>query len=225
MEKLQKDSPREHTECWNETLRNTCKKLFASSFIRSNFFLSGGAALSVFYFGHRKTNNIDLFTVRDVDFSQLKMHLQKLFPDGITVSNEQYICLRIPEKVSFAKDHLSKKTPRPIAKLDRVPFMVDTIENLLGNKMSAFVSRFERNDVIDILHAVHMARNKEVFAQKLLLRAQEIEMLAEDVSYVSHLFSSVEEIYPDIAKRFSREINIFKGVLLEFDEQIGSLYR
>lgn len=216
---------REHGKCWNENLRDICKKLFLLGSIRDNFFLTGSAALSVFWLGHRKVDNLDFFTTNNMNFNDLGFYFKNAFPGRVIVSNEQYILLRMPEKVSFAKDHLSMKLERPTVKLDEVSVRIDDIKNLLGNKMSAFVSRFSKNDVFDILYAIRHYDNKERLSARMILWAQRTEILAEDTVYLISLLESIPEIYPDLAKTFSKEIKILKETALSFDREIDGLYR
>lgn len=42
-------------------------KLFSTEFIKNNFFLTGGTAFSVFYAGHRRSRDLDLFLLKKID--------------------------------------------------------------------------------------------------------------------------------------------------------------
>lgn len=70
---------KERRECWNERLRNSCKEVFSLKPIREYFFLTGSAALSVFWLGHRRIDNLDFFTVKDVDFTELGLYFKNIF--------------------------------------------------------------------------------------------------------------------------------------------------
>jgi len=216
---------KERRECWNERLRNSCKEVFSLKPLREYFFLTGSAALSVFWLGHRRIDNLDFFTVKDVDFTELGLYFKNIFSKNLVVSNEQYILIRAPEKISFAKDHLSIKIKRPAIMIDDVSIRVDTLRNLLGNKMSAFVSRFSRNDVFDVLCSLRRFKHKERIAAKMLLWAQKTEILAEDTSYIYSLLESVPEIYPDISTMFPNEIEILKETVKALDLKVEELYR
>jgi len=109
--------------------------------------------------------------------------------------------------------------------IDDVSIRVDTLRNLLGNKMSAFVSRFSRNDVFDVLCSLRRFKHKERIAAKMLLWAQKTEILAEDTSYIYSLLESVPEIYPDISTMFPNEIEILKETVKALDLKVEELYR
>ena len=154
-----------------------------------------------------------------------KKYLSKKKLSGIE-RTKIYIGSRAPEeKISFAKDHLSIKIKRPAIMIDDVSIRVDTLRNLLGNKMSAFVSRFSRNDVFDVLCSLRRFKHKERIAAKMLLWAQKTEILAEDTSYIYSLLESVPEIYPDISTMFPNEIEILKETVKALDLKVEELYR
>ncbi len=59
--------PSEKKEGWaSEFQRELFLTLFGFSEIERGFFLAGGTGLSVFYFGHRKSEDIDLFSEEPV---------------------------------------------------------------------------------------------------------------------------------------------------------------
>ncbi len=58
--------PSEKKEGWtSEFQRKLFLTLFGFSEIERGFFLAGGTGLFVFYFGHRKSEDIDLFSRED----------------------------------------------------------------------------------------------------------------------------------------------------------------
>jgi len=106
-----------------------------------------------------------------------------------------------------------------------VDIRVDTLENLIANKMSAFVSRFSRNDALDVMCLLRLAKDSREMAARMILGARRTEVLAEDTRYVSSLLEDMQEIYPDIAKRFDREIDTMREVVTSFDAGIDEIYR
>jgi len=217
---------REHEQCWDQTLRNLCREMFLLDPVSSHFFLTGSAALAVFWLGHRKVDNLDFFTTEDIDFHAFGMYLKNKYGKGVLAANDQYILLvEAGNKVSFAKDHLSLKVKRPTFCLDGVDIRVDTLENLIANKMSAFVSRFSRNDALDVMCLLRLAKDSREMAARMILGARRTEVLAEDTRYVASLLEDMQEIYPDIAKRFDREIDTMREVITSFDAGIDEIYR
>jgi len=98
------------------------------------------------------------------------MYLKNKYGKGVLAANDQYILLvEAGNKVSFAKDHLSLKVKRPTFCLDGVDIRVDTLENLIANKMSAFVSRFSRNDALDVMCLLRLAKDSREMAARMIL--------------------------------------------------------
>lgn len=223
---MEKNMFREHGQCWDLHLRRLCKEIFLLDPVSSNFFLTGSAALAVFWLGHRKVDNLDFFTTEDVDFHALGAYLKNRYGKNVIAANDQFILLvEGGNKVSFAKDHLSLKMKRPTFCLDDVEIRVDTLENLIANKMSAFVSRFSRNDALDVMCLLRLAKDSRKMAAQMILGARRTEVLAEDTHYVESLLEDMQEIYPDIAKNFTREIETMHEVVASFDAGIDEIYR
>jgi len=81
----------EHEQCWDQTLRNLCREMSLLDPVSSHFFLTGSAALAVFWLGHRKVDNLDFFTTEDVDFHAFGMYLKNKYGKGVLAANDQYI--------------------------------------------------------------------------------------------------------------------------------------
>lgn len=131
---------------------------FLKEFFRreKRFFLSGGAALSGFYFGHRETHDLDLFTLEDIldeGFTAIKQTADIL---NATVES-------IQTTPDFRRFLISRKTDAIVVDIVReyVPQMfaekpvingirVDAPEEILANKLCALLSRSEIRDLIDV---------------------------------------------------------------------------
>jgi predicted nucleotidyltransferase component of viral defense system len=57
--------------------REILYKLFQNKDINDNYFLTGGTALSVFYLYHRKSDDIDLFTLNDVNLPEIDFWIKR----------------------------------------------------------------------------------------------------------------------------------------------------
>lgn len=51
---------------------------FFSSPLARSFFLTGGTALSAFYFGHRESRDFDLFSIEDFNAQQTRVLVEKI---------------------------------------------------------------------------------------------------------------------------------------------------
>lgn len=119
----------------------------------TNFYLTGGTALSRGYFGHRYSDDLDFFVNRDTTFpkqaEQIIQALQNTFEVEVTIKTADFVSLKINQilKVDMVND-VGFRDGENIAK----PFFnrVDNITNILSNKITAITSRDEPKDVVDI---------------------------------------------------------------------------
>jgi len=148
----------------------------------TDFFLTGGTALSRAYYNHRHSDDLDFFVSQSQSFDeQLDIVLAMISENGFTWSSDNAFI----RAENFASIRV-RKGSGAVLKLDFVNDMVpqfgeiietnlfyrtDSIRNILSNKLSA-IFRFAAKDVADIreiaLHenidwtqAIQEARQKE----------------------------------------------------------------
>ncbi len=123
----------------------------------AGFYLTGGTALSRYYLGHRYSDDLDLFT-HDVGvfgdaFRLVHGKIQKRWSElELEVDARDFKRLRILAggmtlKLDFVADRVGR-----VGLPDRVgTIYVDTVRNILGNKLCAIMGRDEARDVADLL--------------------------------------------------------------------------
>ncbi len=139
------------------TLNNLQNDFLREFFSReSHFYLTGGAALVGFYFGHRKTEDLDLFTlenevengfaiVRDVAKS-LDATVEAIItsPDFrrllVKRGNEAVV-------VDLVREYVFQLEP---TKREINGIRLDSPEEILANKLCTLLSRSEIRDLIDV---------------------------------------------------------------------------
>ena len=146
-----------------ESKLSALQQEFLEAFFKreSRFFLTGGAALSGFYLGHRETHDLDLFTVSDA--------LEDGFVLASEIARQRGASL---ESVRSAPDfrrllmrHGSEAVVIDLAR-DRSPqfsaeklvlngIRVDPAEEILANKLCALLSRSEIRDLVDVRALEH----------------------------------------------------------------------
>ncbi len=127
----------------------------------TNFFLTGGTALSRAYYNHRYSDDLDFFVNDDNDISeQIKEVYFKLKEDNFFwnskvdfISNKNFTSFKVGWdksdtllKLDFVNDVASH-----FGDIDRTELFVrtDSIRNMLSNKLTALF-RFAAKDVVDI---------------------------------------------------------------------------
>ncbi len=121
------------------------------------FFLTGGAALAGYYLGHRRTDDLDLFTTDEAAFSRSRYVMPAVAEAlGGCVDVRQdapdfrrYAVTRGPDVlvVDLVRDRVPQMRPTK-AEIDGV--LIDSPEEILANKLTALVGRQEERDIVDV---------------------------------------------------------------------------
>ena len=133
-------------------------KIFFSSSLGRQFFLTGGTALAAFYLGHRLSKDLDLFSIEEFDSLELQKIIEQIADkthSTVTTKvktqnyNEVYFentKLGWIQKVDFIKDQPILFGERK--KVDLV--IVDSLENITAGKILAIFGRLEAKDFLDL---------------------------------------------------------------------------
>ncbi|MCX6566565.1 MAG: nucleotidyl transferase AbiEii/AbiGii toxin family protein [Candidatus Aminicenantes bacterium] len=121
--------------------------------VKEAFFLTGGTALSVFYLGHRVSDDIDLFTREPLDLPAVTdIVLRPWGGETIVVAREtSFVSVFIRNvKVDFVVNLLAELEARPVADLESGGRLtVDSLEAIAANKLATLLGRVEPKDFID----------------------------------------------------------------------------
>jgi hypothetical protein len=122
-----------------------------------DFYLTGGAALAGFYLEHRRTNDLDLFTTEDA-LEAGERALQEAADElGATVERLQTtpdFRRRLVRRsdASLVVDLVRERvTAGQRPKVQRGISTLDSMEEILANKLCALLSRAEVRDLVDVL--------------------------------------------------------------------------
>jgi predicted nucleotidyltransferase component of viral defense system len=138
-------------------LNNLQNEFLREFFARENcFYLTGGAALAGFYFGHRQTEDLDLFTLEDEiedGFAILRdvaKSLDATVESIITAPDFRRLLVKRKTEavvVDLVREYVFQlETEKPIINGIRI----DSPEEILANKLCALLSRSEIRDLIDV---------------------------------------------------------------------------
>lgn len=121
------------------------------------FFLTGGAALAGFYFGHRATEDLDLFTPQRLELQEAALTLGSAAEDcGANISSVQMY----PEFRRFLATRGDEKCIVDLV-VDRAPAIdtskrqfgairVDTLREIAANKICTILGRSQIKDLVDL---------------------------------------------------------------------------
>lgn len=147
------------------------------------FYLTGGTALGRFYLNHRYSEDLDFFVNNSPDFSKhilfIKNELQKQFKTDIskTIVNDEFARFFIYDNETFIKvefvNDVAYRVGHPVkSNMGNI----DTVTNILSNKLTAIVGRDEPKDVVDI---VTIAANFSFNWREMFKHAKEKAMINE----------------------------------------------
>jgi hypothetical protein len=121
------------------------------------FFLTGGSALGLFYLDHRRSYDLDLFTSEEVDGKEVQNLVQR------TAAQIGAECAGLRTAPDFHRFRLTRGDEREVIDvvIDRAPQLdaakarfgdirVDTLREIIANKLTTLLSRTELKDVVDL---------------------------------------------------------------------------
>ncbi|OGH56064.1 MAG: hypothetical protein A3G34_13110 [Candidatus Lindowbacteria bacterium RIFCSPLOWO2_12_FULL_62_27] len=123
------------------------------------FFLTGGTALSVFYLQHRRSDDLDLFTLSGDRFSEVRGILQAVIhetggtweADRTAPHFHRGVWRPVGDPAGVKIDMVWETAVQAVEKKKMFgPYAVDGPEDICANKFCTLLSRSELRDAIDL---------------------------------------------------------------------------
>ncbi|KKP47655.1 MAG: hypothetical protein UR39_C0003G0057 [Candidatus Woesebacteria bacterium GW2011_GWA1_33_30] len=183
---------------------------FFSENLTSDFYLTGGTALSRFYLNHRISDDIDLFTqnqkidMSTVNFLVLKI-LSNLKLEIVKQVNTDTFLQYITKsksgntlKIDFVKDipvHFGE-----FKMVDKV--RIDSLENIGSNKVLTILGRSDAKDFIDLYFILQKTKLKFDFLYELATKKD----LGLSEFYLANSMHQIQKIsiYPKMLVKFDK---------------------
>ncbi|CAA6804804.1 MAG: Unknown protein [uncultured Sulfurovum sp.] len=153
------------------------KKVFE---VEDEFYLTGGTALSRFYQEKRYSDDLDFFTNSSTRFNfavkNILVELSKEFNIETELDSRDFVRIKVNGllQVDFVNDRVPRyKEPRVLEN----GYKIDSIENILSNKITAVIGRDNPKDIFDIYL---ISRYYSVDWQEILTSAQEKSVFSMD---------------------------------------------
>lgn len=175
------------------------------------FYLTGGTALSRVYYNHRYSDDLDFFVNNDPGYAEYTRLLYQALvrdnyylPERMIIRSENYSQFMVErENIQLKIDLVNDIAERIGLPVHTSEFgLVDTIENILTNKLSALF-RFEAKDIADI---IEIASHNAFSWGKMMDGAKKKEAAIDPVTIYEILKSFPGKEFS--AVKFANEIDI-----------------
>lgn len=144
-------------DSWARSTLDPLQQELLSAFFEheDRFFLTGGGALAGFHLGHRKTRDLDLFTVQEVldeGVSNLRKAADRLGAtlEALRTSPDFHRFLVTRGSESVVVDLVLERAPQLADKVRIGKIRIDPAEEILANKLCTLLSRAELRDLVDV---------------------------------------------------------------------------
>ena len=130
--------------------RNVLDALFAEEAFAESFYLTGGTALAAFYLFHRYSDDLDLFT-NDQSLELVWPTVQRLAHTlGLTVESRTPEFIRLRHAEGLRVDMVHDVPFRVGVPVRHGTWLIDTLENITLNKVTAIQGRLDVKDYVDL---------------------------------------------------------------------------
>lgn len=177
--------------------------------IGKSYFLTGGTALAGFYFHHRKSVDLDLFTFEDIEITPVEEVLIKVAKKTNTtldhrVTTPGFHVFFLVGKDQELKIDFVKEQPVHFGRIKKIQnIRLDSIENIGSNKMTAIFGRTEAKDFIDLYFIIQ----KKLFTFEKLFQDAKRKDLGLSEFYFAHMMLQVNKLkdFPEMLVAFDKE--------------------
>ncbi|MEZ5384541.1 MAG: nucleotidyl transferase AbiEii/AbiGii toxin family protein [Prosthecobacter sp.] len=121
------------------------------------FFLTGGSALGLFYLDHRRSYDLDLFTSEEVEGIEVQNLVRRVAAEigadceALRTAPDFHRFRLVREDEREVVDVVVDRTPQlDVKKADFDSIRVDTLREIIANKLTTLLSRTELKDVVDL---------------------------------------------------------------------------
>ena len=185
------------------------------------FYLTGGTCLSRFYQEKRYSDDLDFFTHDAARFSfavkNIKAKLLEVFDLNVQVETKDFIRFEVEGLLQL--DFINDRVPRykEVVVLES-GYIIDTVENILSNKLTAVIGRDDPKDVFDI----YLIAKFYDFDWKTILEASHTKAIFDDVDLIVRLKSFPRILLKSINMTDKNFLNHFADEFTLLIEEINS---
>ncbi len=186
-------------------------KAFFDSSLATFFFLTGGTALAEYYLKHRKSEDLDLFTLDQklkfdfVNAEVLKIAKSLNFKIINQVSTGTYLQFIFKGHADILKVDLVKDVPVQFGKIKNIRgVFIDSIENIAVNKLLAIFGRTDAKDFIDLYF---LFKEKKFEFDDLYIKAKKKDVGLNEF-YLANMLAEAEGLgeFPEVFKPLDKRV-------------------
>lgn len=190
-------------------LQETILQNFFAKPIGKSYFLTGGTALSGFYFYHRESLDLDLFTFETIEIEPVRQVFEAIATKtrlslDHRVATEGYHKFFLTGKSGELKIDLVREQKVHFGDIKTFgKVRVDSIENIGSNKITAIFNRTEAKDFIDL----YFILQKKLFTFQKLLKDAKKKDLGMNEFYLGHMLLEVKNLknFPKMLTPFNKK--------------------
>ncbi|MEW6214434.1 MAG: nucleotidyl transferase AbiEii/AbiGii toxin family protein [Nitrospirota bacterium] len=165
------------------------------------FYLTGGTALSAFYLGHRKSNDLDFFTTTEELILPFSFKMEEtLRGKGFNVKRERGFRSFVELFVNFYDEstimHIALDSPfrfeHPKESTEFPGLKIDSLIDIATNKLLTLFGRATLRDFIDVYFLV-----REKLTQAELIDKAKIKDPGLDIYWLGVAFERINEFFAD----------------------------
>lgn len=187
-------------------------KIFFNSSLGKQFFLTGGTALAAFYLAHRRSKDLDLFTLEDFDNLELEKIIEKIAQETnsaikIKVKSKTYneIYLESEKTGWIQRIDIIKDQSIVFGKRKKVDFIiVDSLENIAAGKILTIFGRLEPKDYLDLYFIL---KNTKLDFMNLFEKTKQKDLGLNEF-YFANILAEIENVknFPQTLKPFNQKM-------------------
>lgn len=209
-------------------LQSKFLQLFFQSYLKNDFFLSGGTALSAFYFQHRLSEDLDFFTLnQNLEFNIVNAEILRMINSlsgklEHQISSPTFLQFIFKIKNDALKIDVVRDTPVHFGKIKKIDnFRIDSLENIAVGKLLALFGRADAKDFLDVYFL--LKAKKAITFDKLFNLAKKKDTGLNEF-YLADMMSKVKEIkyFPEAFLSFDKKdlLNFFLALSTKLYRQI-----
>lgn len=134
----------------------------------ADFYLTGGTALTAYYFQHRISDDLDFFSFDEPDTFFIHQFINRL-KESIKAKEVRYerLCDRNQFYFKFDEEELKIEfTKYPFKQLEEPGLIdglkIDSLRDIGANKLMATLERFDPKDFVDLYFILHLTELKNL---------------------------------------------------------------